>query len=265
MSAVPVAALQGWCLPTGSRTPQQTQQQPLPFAAQPPSFSHRRRRTATTAASGGTAASQAGGSAAAREAKITKDYLAWAQQSGARLHLTAHARCGCYWGMNFHRHDPCLQPAQQLRPHCAPALLLGTCPAGIVSPKVTQAFFGELRGAAAVDDIAADEVFVTVPRAAALVVAPNERCPCPEFVDPGGERLPSCSGCFLQPLAAACGCCTRIFRACPAPPPAACRHRAAATAGSWPVAGPPQATRQRPRHVSAVAVAQGSTKTRLGL
>ncbi len=66
--------------------------------------------------------------------------------------------------------------------------------AGIVSPKVTQAYFGELRGAAAVEDIAPDEVFVTVPRAAALVVAPNERCPCPDFVDPGGCRLrqPKC-------------------------------------------------------------------------
>lgn len=30
------------------------------------------------------------------------------------------------------------------------------------------------------------QVVVTVPRAAALVVAPNERCPCPDFVDAGG-------------------------------------------------------------------------------
>ncbi|KAL4457348.1 hypothetical protein ABPG75_012213 [Micractinium tetrahymenae] len=94
------------------------------------------RRSAAAAASSGTAPSQAGGSAASREAAVTKDYLAWVQQSG------------------------------------------------IISPKLTQAYFGELRGAAAVEDIAADEVFVTVPRAAALVVAPNERCPCPDFVDP---------------------------------------------------------------------------------
>ncbi|KAI7838732.1 hypothetical protein COHA_007528 [Chlorella ohadii] len=56
--------------------------------------------------------------------------------------------------------------------------------AGIVSPKVTQAYFGELRGAKALDAIAPDEIFVTVPRGAAVVVAPNERCPCPDFVDP---------------------------------------------------------------------------------
>ncbi|KAL4858313.1 Histone-lysine N-methyltransferase setd3 [Chlorella vulgaris] len=55
--------------------------------------------------------------------------------------------------------------------------------AGVVFPKLTQAFFGELRGGKALAGIEPDEVFVTVPRAAALVVAPNERCPCPEFVD----------------------------------------------------------------------------------
>jgi hypothetical protein len=57
--------------------------------------------------------------------------------------------------------------------------------AGVVFPKLTQAFFGELRGGKALAGIEPDEVFVTVPRAAALVVAPNERCPCPEFVDAG--------------------------------------------------------------------------------
>ncbi|EFN55457.1 hypothetical protein CHLNCDRAFT_52262 [Chlorella variabilis] len=57
--------------------------------------------------------------------------------------------------------------------------------AGILSPKLMQAYFGGLRGGQALSDIAADEVFVTVPRGAALVVAPNERCPCPDFVDPG--------------------------------------------------------------------------------
>ncbi|PRW57714.1 SET domain-containing [Chlorella sorokiniana] len=55
--------------------------------------------------------------------------------------------------------------------------------AGIISPKMQQAYFGELRGAKALDAIAPDEIFVTVPRAAAVVVAPNERCPCPDFVD----------------------------------------------------------------------------------
>ena len=57
---------------------------------------------------------------------------------------------------------------------------------GILSPKLTQAYFGDLRGAQALDSIAPDEMLVTVPKAAALVVAPSERCPCPDFVDAGG-------------------------------------------------------------------------------
>lgn len=92
---------------------------------------HRHRRSAATAV----ASSAQPGAAPAREAAVTKDYLAWAQQSG------------------------------------------------ILSPKLTQAYFGDLRGGQAVDEIDADEVFVTVARGAALVVAPNERCPCPDFVD----------------------------------------------------------------------------------
>jgi hypothetical protein len=79
-----------------------------------------------------------------------------------------------------------LQPKEAGPPHsCIHALAV----AGIVSPKLTQAYFGELRGGQALADIAPGEVFVTVPRGAALVVAPNERCPCPDFVDPGDPLL----------------------------------------------------------------------------
>lgn len=51
--------------------------------------------------------------------------------------------------------------------------------AGITSPKVTQAFFGPIRGAKALDNIQPGEIFITVPKTAALVVAPKDRCPCP--------------------------------------------------------------------------------------
>jgi hypothetical protein len=57
--------------------------------------------------------------------------------------------------------------------------------AGIASPKVTQAYFGDLRGAKALQPVAAGEALITVPRAAALVVEPRgSRCPCPDFVAP---------------------------------------------------------------------------------
>jgi len=56
--------------------------------------------------------------------------------------------------------------------------------AGITSPKVTQAFFGPIRGAKALDYIQPGETFITVPKPAALVVAPKERCPCPpDYID----------------------------------------------------------------------------------
>lgn len=51
-------------------------------------------------------------------------------------------------------------------------------------PKVTQAYFDELRGMKAVQKIVPDELFVTVPRSAALVVEPKGKCPCPEFTSP---------------------------------------------------------------------------------
>ena len=55
---------------------------------------------------------------------------------------------------------------------------------GISFPKVTQAFFGDLRGSKALQPILPEEIFVTVPRTAALVVEPTGSCPCPDFVSP---------------------------------------------------------------------------------
>lgn len=92
MSAVPLTARQGWCVSSTARAHHQAQQQPQQTSASQSHLDRRRRpRAVTTAANSGTAASQAGGSAAAREADITKDYLAWAQQSGASLIPTAPA------------------------------------------------------------------------------------------------------------------------------------------------------------------------------
>jgi hypothetical protein len=68
--------------------------------------------------------------------------------------------------------------------HATDRYLSWASQAGITSPKVTQAFFGPIRGARALDDIQPGEIFITVPRPAALVVAPKERCPCPpDFID----------------------------------------------------------------------------------
>ena len=57
--------------------------------------------------------------------------------------------------------------------------------AGVVSPKVTQDMIGNVRGMVALDRIDAGEVFVSLPRVAALVVDPLEKCPCPDFVEMG--------------------------------------------------------------------------------
>lgn len=64
--------------------------------------------------------------------------------------------------------------------------------AGIQFPKVTQAYFynsngdgngdGGLRGTKALSAIDAGELFITVPRQAALVVEPTGGCPCSDFV-----------------------------------------------------------------------------------
>lgn len=55
--------------------------------------------------------------------------------------------------------------------------------AGINFTKITQSYFdGDLRGCRAVEAIQPNEIFVTVPRASALIVDPNARCPCPDFV-----------------------------------------------------------------------------------
>lgn len=78
--------------------------------------------------------------------------------------------------------------AAALSSHAPTTLLLLPLLSPLLLPLLPQAYFGELRGGQALDSIAPDEVFVTVPRSAALVVAPNERCPCPEFVDAGRSR-----------------------------------------------------------------------------
>lgn len=57
--------------------------------------------------------------------------------------------------------------------------------AGIHAPKLTQAYFGDIRGAKALDVISPTETFVNVPLKAALVVAPKEKCPCPDYIDSG--------------------------------------------------------------------------------
>jgi SET domain len=54
--------------------------------------------------------------------------------------------------------------------------------AGIIFPKVTQAFFGEIRGSKALQPIEPAELFVTVPRTAALVIEPTGKCPITDFV-----------------------------------------------------------------------------------
>lgn len=57
--------------------------------------------------------------------------------------------------------------------------------AGIIFPKISQSYFGELRGCKALDLITPDETIVTVPRSSALVVDPTiGRCPCPDMVEP---------------------------------------------------------------------------------
>jgi hypothetical protein len=53
---------------------------------------------------------------------------------------------------------------------------------GILFPKVTQAFFGDIRGSKALQPIEPAELFVTVPRTAALVIEPTGKCPITDFV-----------------------------------------------------------------------------------
>ena len=54
--------------------------------------------------------------------------------------------------------------------------------AGILFPKVTQAYFGDIRGSKALQSIEPGELFVTVPRTAALVIEPTGKCPITDFV-----------------------------------------------------------------------------------
>jgi hypothetical protein len=51
--------------------------------------------------------------------------------------------------------------------------------AGIEFPKLQPATFEGVRGLAAKNDIAADEIIVSVPRQQALTLPPKQRCPCP--------------------------------------------------------------------------------------
>eukprot|EP00887_Chlorella_sp_A99_P007953 scaffold12.g7953.t1 len=62
--------------------------------------------------------------------------------------------------------------------------------AGIQSPKLAQAYFGELRGAVALADAPPEEPLVAVPRAAALVVTPRAACPLPAFDAVAWKELP---------------------------------------------------------------------------
>ncbi|KAI8477484.1 MAG: hypothetical protein J3K34DRAFT_453032 [Monoraphidium minutum] len=55
---------------------------------------------------------------------------------------------------------------------------------GIEFDRLRPAAFGGLRGLAAAAPIKADDVILSVPRAAALTLPPRQRCPCPEFVTP---------------------------------------------------------------------------------
>ncbi len=61
----------------------------------------------------------------------------------------------------------------------------------VLFKKVTQAVIGDMRGMVAVEDVGKGEIFVELPRSAAVVVDPLERCPCSGFVDAGYYK--SCS------------------------------------------------------------------------
>ena len=78
---------------------------------------------------------------------------------------------------------------------------------------MTQSFFGDLRGAEAVAAIAPDEVIVSVPRGAALVVNPRERCPCDDFVD--ADFWKDAPWCASLPLRCALRCV--VLPSCGAP------------------------------------------------
>jgi hypothetical protein len=56
--------------------------------------------------------------------------------------------------------------------------------AGAAFERLRPATFGGLRGLAAAAPIKADDLIVSVPRAAALTLPPRQRCPCPDYVTP---------------------------------------------------------------------------------
>ena len=60
----------------------------------------------------------------------------------------------------------------------------------LLVPFKLQAFFGNLRGAKALDAIAPGDPIVSIPQAAALVVAPQARCPLPGVDQKAWKELP---------------------------------------------------------------------------
>ncbi|GAB4823521.1 hypothetical protein N2152v2_010567 [Parachlorella kessleri] len=73
--------------------------------------------------------------------------------------------------------------------------------AGIQSRSVAQAQFGELRGAKALEDIPPNQPFITLPRSAALVVTPQQKCPY-DSVDPTyWKNAPCLVANIIQPAA----------------------------------------------------------------
>jgi len=60
---------------------------------------------------------------------------------------------------------------------------------GVQFDKVEQKDFGDMRGMVALSDIQGGEIFINLPRSAALVVDPLEKCPCSDFVEPGYYKM----------------------------------------------------------------------------
>lgn len=67
-----------------------------------------------------------------------------------------------------------------LHPHPTPCQPHACCqPTEIQFAKLQPAAFDGVRGLAAKNDMAADEIIVSVPRQTALTLPPKQRCPCP--------------------------------------------------------------------------------------
>lgn len=74
-------------------------------------------------------------------------------------------------------------------PHGILLTQLPLLPAGIEFAKLQPATFDGVRGLAAKNDIAADEIIVSVSRQTALTLPPKQRCPCPVSGTAVGQRL----------------------------------------------------------------------------